>query len=195
MGSWNVNNRWFAGFIQGFVTSILVFILMEFLPTALNSLSIFQGVLSNTSVQRNLMTSIFLFNIVLVFFVTLVAGSVYSSITQIYHSPSSGYYNFCFYFVTPKKKESEVQCIAILFFVGLANEYSRAFLHPSRYNTRLAIQILGETIPQTGIFFSVYCLTRGLLGFPMDLLFPNGIWFVFKSWYLLKFWAKTARER
>eukprot|EP00047_Mylnosiga_fluctuans_P019123 m.78989 g.78989 ORF g.78989 m.78989 type:complete len:733 (-) comp7988_c0_seq3:2209-4407(-) len=80
---------WLRGFIEGVFSSVFVLIIMALLPIFLSWLATWEGLACRTFVQQKLLSEMYLFFIIEVFFVTIVAGAIFNAIGPIIDDPSS----------------------------------------------------------------------------------------------------------
>eukprot|EP00047_Mylnosiga_fluctuans_P021995 m.111903 g.111903 ORF g.111903 m.111903 type:complete len:645 (-) comp9099_c0_seq3:778-2712(-) len=82
-------NAVFKAFLQGFLPTLALLIFMALLPTILTAFSSAQGLPSISEINFSMMTKYYWFQVVNVFFVSLIAGSAFNAISDIISSPFS----------------------------------------------------------------------------------------------------------
>eukprot|EP00051_Salpingoeca_urceolata_P024318 m.425744 g.425744 ORF g.425744 m.425744 type:complete len:717 (+) comp20220_c0_seq3:144-2294(+) len=77
------------GFLEGFLPTLALIIFMALLPPILTALTSAEGVASFGLISKGMMTKLYLFYLINVFVVSLLAGSVFDQLDPIIEDPSS----------------------------------------------------------------------------------------------------------
>ena len=77
------------GFLEGFLPTLALLIFMAILPSLMMFFSKTEGIPTITGCTVSAITKMYLFQLVNVFFVSIIAGSAFNAISDIISSPSS----------------------------------------------------------------------------------------------------------
>eukprot|EP00051_Salpingoeca_urceolata_P034709 m.26301 g.26301 ORF g.26301 m.26301 type:complete len:709 (-) comp8172_c0_seq1:47-2173(-) len=132
------------GFLEGFLPTLALIVFMAMLPTILTAFSTAEGIPSIGLINLSMMNKLYVFYLVNVFFVSLLAGAAFDQMKAIIDSPTS------------------------------------------------IVNLLGEAVPRTGVFFTTYVMLLAFSSFSMSLLRVGPL---IVSWLKLKYLAKTTKEQ
>ncbi|KAH8553637.1 hypothetical protein BGW37DRAFT_518579 [Umbelopsis sp. PMI_123] len=82
-------NETIHGIIEGLIPSVAISTLMSLLPVILSYLAMFEGIPLISEIERYVQSKYFMFLIINVLLVVTIAGTVFSSVAEIIHSPTS----------------------------------------------------------------------------------------------------------
>lgn len=87
--------------IQGFLPGIALKIFLIVLPTILMMMSKFEGFLSISALERRSALRYYIFNVVNVFLVSVIAGTAFQQLNSFIHQSANEYVDLNVYFVKP----------------------------------------------------------------------------------------------
>mmetsp|Transcript_18688 Transcript_18688/g.31106 ORF Transcript_18688/g.31106 Transcript_18688/m.31106 type:complete len:755 (+) Transcript_18688:110-2374(+) len=82
-------NTLLTSFIQGYLPPLLLAVLMALVPIIIRLLAERSGLSAKSAVDVSLMAKYFVFQVINVFFVTIIAGSIFTALSTIIENPSS----------------------------------------------------------------------------------------------------------
>lgn len=82
-------NAAIRGFLQGFLPTLALIVFMALLPLIMTAMSKAEGITSISRIREAVLSKLFYFQIVNVFFVSLIAGSFFKESKAIIDKPSS----------------------------------------------------------------------------------------------------------
>jgi calcium permeable stress-gated cation channel len=75
--------------IVGLVPTLALTLLMSLLPAVLHRLTVFEGLVSFSDIEKSVMKKLYYFEVVNTFFVVTLSGAIFASLHQIIESPTS----------------------------------------------------------------------------------------------------------
>eukprot|EP00698_Gefionella_okellyi_P025129 TRINITY_DN9080_c0_g1_i2.p1 TRINITY_DN9080_c0_g1~~TRINITY_DN9080_c0_g1_i2.p1 ORF type:complete len:779 (-),score=171.42 TRINITY_DN9080_c0_g1_i2:57-2294(-) len=78
-----------AGFLKGFLPTLAILIFFAVLPAIMRGFSILQGISSHSGLQRGMLSKLFLFFVVNVYFTVLIGSSIFAALPEITNNPSA----------------------------------------------------------------------------------------------------------
>ncbi|EGD78257.1 hypothetical protein PTSG_09322 [Salpingoeca rosetta] len=138
------NSSVIGGFVEGFLASIILLIIMALIPSVMRWLSHLEGHPTESCVGRASTVKLFWFQVVNIFLVSLVFGSVLPILDDLRDNPGQ------------------------------------------------LIDLLGGSVPRTGLFFTSFVMVRACVGYPVQLL---RVAEALVSFFSYVFFSATPAER